>query len=276
MDGTRLSRWVAAAGGRSSGLHPFRFSAQQRIHLAALLIAFAALPLCAQDVKFDPALVTQANFSQFSRIVGQAIFASPVQPARASGYLGFDVGVAATVVPVDEKAAYWRAAVPANSSFTTHGYVGVPRLVASKGFGFGTISGTYAKISNSGIATWGGALDTPIIRGGVLKPELALRLAYSTLTGIEDFREKTYGAEVFLSKGFGPIMPYAAIGRMRIDARGAVRAGVLAPTPFTLTDKSSLNRYTVGVRLSLLVPKLVVEATQAQVRSYAAKVSIGF
>jgi hypothetical protein len=234
------------------------------------------LPACGQDVKFDPALVTQANFSQFARVVGQAIFATPVQPARTSGLLGFDVGVAATVVKIDEKAAYWRAAVPANNSFTTHGYVGVPRLVVSKGFGFGTISGTYAKVSNSGIKTWGGAIDTPLLRGGVLKPELALRVSYSTLTGIEDFREKTYGAEVFLSKGFGPITPYAAVGRMRIDARGAIRAGVLAPSPFTLFDKSSFNRYTAGVRLSLMVPKLVIEVTQAEVRSYAAKVSIGF
>ena len=234
------------------------------------------MPAIAQDVKFDPNLVNQANFSQFARVVGQAIFATPVQPARASGLLGFDAGVAATVVKIDESAAYWRAAVPQGNTFTSHGYIGVPRLVASKGFGFGTISGTYAKISNSGITTWGGALDTPLLRGGLLKPELALRLSYSTLTGIEDFREKTYGAEVFLSKGFGPITPYAAVGRMRIDARGAVRAGVHAPTPFTLFDKSSLNRYTVGVRLSLMVPKLVIEATQAEVRSYAAKVSIGF
>lgn len=235
----------------------------------------AALPVCAQDVKFDPNVVTQANFSQFARIVGQAIFATPVQPARASGLLGFDAGVAATVVKVDESAAYWRAAVPQNSSFTTHGYIGVPRLVASKGFGFGTISGTYAKISNSGIATWGGALDTPLLRGSVLTPELALRLSYSALSGIDVFREKTYGAEVFLSKGFGPVTPYAAVGRMRVNAQGDVPATSRTST-FTLTDKSSLNRYTIGVRLSLLVPKLVVEATQAEVRSYAAKVSIGF
>src|SRR5258708_17895368 len=193
-------------------------------------------------------------------MVGQAIFAEPVQPARTSGLFGIDAGVAATVVPVNENAAYWRAAVPANSSFTTHGYVGVPRVVVSKGFGFGTISGTYAKISNSGIKTWGGAFDTPLLRGGVLKPELALRLSYSTLSGVDVFHEKTYGGEIFLSKGFGPIMPYAAVGRMRIDARGDVLVGLHTPTTFTLTDKSSLNRYTVGVRLSLLVPKLVIEA----------------
>jgi hypothetical protein len=233
------------------------------------------LPAFAQDVKFDPNLVTQANFSQFARVVGQAIFATPVQPARASGLLGFDAGVAATVVKVDESAAYWRAAVPSNSSFTTHGFIGVPRLVVSKGFGFGTVSGTYAKISNSGIATWGGALDTPLLRGSVLTPELALRLSYSSLNGIDVFREKTYGAEVFLSKGFGPVTPYAAVGRMRLNAQGDVPA-TLKTAAFRLTDKSSVNRYTAGVRLSLLVPKLVVEVTQAEVRSYAAKVSIGF
>ncbi len=233
------------------------------------------MPAFAQDVKFNPDLVTQANFSEFARVVGQAIFATPVQPARASGLLGFDAGVAATVVTIDEGSSYWRAAVPQGSSFTTHGYIGVPRLVVSKGVGFGTVSGTYAKVSNSGIKTWGGAIDSPLLRGGVLTPELALRLSYSTLSGIDVFREKTYGAEVFLSKGFGPVTPYAAIGRMRINAQGDVPA-TARTAKFTLTDKSNINRYTVGVRLSLLVPKLVVEATQAQVRSYAAKVSIGF
>jgi hypothetical protein len=233
------------------------------------------VPAFGQDVKFNPDLVTQANFSEFARVVGQAIFATPVQPARSSSLLGFDAGVAATVVTVDEKSAYWRAAVPAGSNFTTHGYIGVPRLVASKGLGFATVSGTYAKVSNSGIRMWGGAIDTPLLRGGVLTPELALRLSYSTLSGIDVFREKTYGAEVFLSKGFGPVTPYAAIGRMRINAQGDVPA-TTRTAAFTLTDKSNINRYTVGVRLSLLVPKLVVEATQAQVRSYAAKVSIGF
>ena len=36
-------------------------------------MALAALPLCAQDVKFDPNLVTQANFNQFARIVGHQV-----------------------------------------------------------------------------------------------------------------------------------------------------------------------------------------------------------
>ena len=65
-------------------------------------------------------------------------------------------------------------------------------------------------------------------------------------------------------------MPYGAYGRMRTDSRG-----IVTPT-FSLRDRGNNNRYTLGLRLSLIVPKLAIEATQAQQRSYAAKLSVGF
>jgi hypothetical protein len=265
---------LAAAEWIARGVHSFRFSAQHRAHFAALLIVAAAFPLLADDVSFDPT-ITQEDFRTFSRIVGQGIFATPVQPARTTGLLGFDVGIAATAVKVDTNASYWQRAVPATSNFTTHGYAAVPRLVVSKGFGAGTISGSYAKVNSSGIKAWGGSLDLPVIRGSLLSPELALRGSYATLTGVDVFKLKTYGLELFLSKGFGPVMPYGAIGKMRTDSRGTIPATSLTPET-TLTDRGTFNRYTLGVRFSLVVPKLVVEATQAQVRSYAAKISVGF
>lgn len=205
--------------------------------------------------------------------MGQGIFATPVQPARAAGLLGFDVGIAVTAVEVDEKAAYWTRAV--EDDFSTGGYVGVPRLVASKGFGFGTVSATYAKLSDSGISTWGGAVDVPIIEGGLVRPTLALRGSYATLQGSDAFEAKTWGVEAFLSKGFGPVTPYGAVGRMRVDARGTIPATSTTPE-IVLSDESDVDRFTLGVRLSLFIPKIVIEATQAEVRSYAAKVSIGF
>jgi hypothetical protein len=235
-----------------------------------------ALPLGAQttsndpdDFQFDPTY-TQAEFAQLSRIVAQAIYASPVEPARARGVFGFDVGVAAVAVPVDENSLYWRRAVP--NDFTTSGYLVVPRLTASKGFVLGTISGSYAKVPDSDIAVYGGALDVPILQGGVATPTIAVRGAYSMLRGTEDVYDlKTYGVEGFISKGFGPITPYAGIGRMRIDASG--NRQVLGTI---LESREDLNRYTVGVRISLLLPKIVLEATQVEdERSYAAKVSFG-
>jgi len=237
----------------------------------------AALPLRAADFNFTDA-TTQAEFQKFSRIVGQAIFATPVQPARASGLLGFDVGVAANVVNVDSNASYWLHSVSSGSNILVHGnYVGVPRLVVSKGFGFGTVSGMYAKVSNSDIKTYGGALDVPVLRGSVVIPEVAFRGSYSTLSGADVFKQKVYGAEFFVSKGFGPVTPYGAVGRMRTDSTGypsSLNPTFAAVPP--LIDRSNFNRYTVGLRLSLLVPKIVIEATQAEVRSYAAKISVGF
>jgi hypothetical protein len=264
---------MAAAGGCARRLHSRRISAEQRVHLAAVLIAFAALPLAAQnDISFDPA-TTQAEFTKFTKVVAQGIYPTPVQPARATGLLRFDVGIAATAVKVDTNDPYWRHAVPPEDDFTHNGYAGVPRLVVSKGFSAFTLSGSYAKINDSGIATWGGAFDVPVIRGSLVMPEIAVRGSYATVTGIDVYHLKTYGAEAFISKGFGPLMPYAGLGRQRIDARGEFPQGFNLPDLRTNTD---INRFTVGLRVNLLVPKLAIEATQGEVRSYAAKISVGF
>ena len=203
-------------------------------------------------------------------MLAQGIFATPVQPARATGVLGFDAGLAATVLEVDTDAGYWRHAVPASSDFSSGGHAVLPRVVLSKGFSAGTIAVSYAKFLDSGLKTYGGSLDLPIIRGSAITPELAVRGSYAALSGADDLSLKTYGLEIFLSKGFGPVMPYAAIGKMRDDAKGTINAQT------TLTDSSDITRYTAGLRISMLLAKIAIEATKAQVRSYAAKVSIGF
>lgn len=148
----------------------------------------------------------------------------------------------------------------------------MPRLIASKGFGGGTLSATYA--SRGDIKMYGGSLDIPLVRGTVATPEVALRGSYATLTGIDSFKMKTYGVEAFISKGFGPVMPYGAIGRQRNNASGNLNGETFVAHP--LSDRSNVNRYTAGVRLSLLLPKITVEATKAEVTSYAAKISFGF
>lgn len=145
----------------------------------------------------------------------------------------------------------------------------MPRLVIRKGISKATISASYASVPDLDVQVWGAALDIPIIDGGLIKPTLAVRGVYSTLRGIDEFDAKSYGAELFISKGFGPVTPYAAIGRMRVTGDG-----IISPT-LTLHDQADMNRVTVGVRLSLLIPKIVIEATQADERVYSAKVSFG-
>jgi hypothetical protein len=261
--------------GREGGLHAGRLPGQQRIHLAAVLTLLLSVvaPLGAQEIEFDPT-ITQQEFQKFSRIVAQGIYASPVQAPGASGLLRFDIGIAATLVEIDENELYWQHAV--GEDFSVGGnYVGVPRLVVSKGLGGAAIAGSYAKISDTGVTILGGAIDIPIINGGLVKPTLALRGTYSMLQGLDEFDQKVYGVELFLAKGFGPVTPYGGVGKMRSDSRGIIPATSVTPA-ITLEDESDIMRYTVGVRITMLLPKLVVEATQAEERSYSAKISIGF
>jgi len=98
-----------------------------------------------------------------------------------------------------------------------------------------TISASYAQFSNSGVKTYGGALDVPIIRGTLVTPEIALRGSYATIAGVDVLKLKSYGLEAFISKGFGPLMPYGAIGRMRTDSRGTI-----SPT-VSLHDRSDIR-----------------------------------
>lgn len=205
--------------------------------------------------------------------MAQGIYASPVQPGGASGLLRFDIGVALTGVKVDENASYWLKAT--GSDFTTSGYIGVPRLVVTKGLGAASVSASYARLGDSDVTTYGGSLDVPIIDGGFVKPTLALRGTYSTLKGAEVYDLNVYGVEAMLGKGFGPVVIYGGYGRMRADAAGIIPATTRTPE-IRIADKSDFNRATVGVRINLVVPKITIEATQAEVRAYSAKVSFGF
>ncbi|HXI14575.1 MAG TPA: hypothetical protein VNM92_18310 [Thermoanaerobaculia bacterium] len=261
---------------RAGGLLDFRISHEQRLHFSAVLITIllASGRVFAGDIEFDPA-ITQEEFSEFSQSVGQAIFASPLDGAASTSLLGFDLGIAATAVPIDETASFWLRSV-GNSNLTRSGYLIVPRLVAAKGIGVLRISASLAKVPDSDIQVYGGSVDLPLIRGGLLRPALSLRGSYSQLRGIEIYKAKTYGAEVFLSKGFGPVTPYAGVGMMRTNATGTIPLSLVpGGLTRTLEDESDHNRFTLGVKVSILLPKIVIEATQGKDRTYAAKVSLG-
>jgi len=223
----------------------------------------------ADDIHFDPT-ISADDFAKFSRVFAQGIYADPIQPARSSGLLHFDVGIGATLIKIDENASYWKKSVP-KDILVSGGYIGVPRLIVAKGYGGGTISASYAKINSTGVTTYGGAIDVPLMRGTIATPEISLRGVYSKLSGVDVYKLKTYGVEAFISKGFGPLTPFDSVGRMRTDARGSIDS-----VNFTLQDKGSINRYSAGVRISMFVPKIVIEATQAEQRSYSAKISVGW
>lgn len=225
------------------------------------------------DIDLDPA-TTQEEFETFSALLAQSIYATPVEPARARGLLGFDIGVGTTAVPIDTSESFWQHAV--RDDFTVSDHLAVPRLIASKGLSVGTISATYAKVPDTDIVVWGASYDMPLTSGGIASPTIALRGAYSQLRNVEEFDLTTYGVELFISKGFGPITPYIAAGYAKHKAEGVRDASFPDGPPTTLEADGNMNRYTLGVKISMFIPKLVVEATQGEERSYAAKIAFGF
>lgn len=238
--------------------------------IAFVLLAMAlAAPLHSQDFDFDPD-ITQEEFEDFALTVSRAIYASPVEPADGGSAFSFDVGIAVTAIEVDENAAYWVKSV--DEDILQDGYLLAPRVVASKGFGRINLSGSYMMIPDTDVEVWGAAIDIPIIAGGIARPTIAVRGTWADVRGVDELDLQVVGLEGFISKGFGPITPYAGIGIAQTDA-----TGVIEETPFTpellLVTETEEQRITVGARLSLVLFKIVVEAVQTDETTYGAKFS---
>jgi hypothetical protein len=271
MGAKRTRGGMAPECRREGGVHSRGIRSEQRAYFAAVLISLlVSATAVAQDVGFDPSM-TAEEFRRFSTLVAQGIYPTPVAPATAEGLFGFDIGVAATGIEVDEDAAYWRLA--GASDLTVSGYFPIPRVVVSKGIVFANVSASWARIPDSDITVLGGAVDVPIIRGDIVTPTVALRGAYSTLRGVDELDLKTYGLELFVSKGFGPVTPYIGAGIARSESEGRI---VVPGFEETLVSNTEKARYTAGLQISLLIPKIVVEVTEGDVRSWSAKFSFGF
>ena len=228
----------------------------------------------ADGISFDPD-ITQEEFHLFSTLVGQAIYPTPVNPGDPGGLLGFDIGVAATAIPIDQQAQYWVNAVDQDVLY--RGYLVVPRLVASKGIGIANLSGSYAEIPDTDVKVLGGSVDLAILNGGVVMPTLVIRGGYSEIRGLDELELKTYGGELVLSKAFGPITPYIGGGIAYVESRGRIEATAVTPA-FELEDDFDQERFTGGVRLSLLILKIIAEVTtggEQEENVYSAKVSLG-
>lgn len=240
----------------------------KKIAMVAVVVVLSGSG-AAQDFSFDPE-ITQEQFEEFSLTVSRAIYASPIEPAHGGSILSFDVGIGVTAVEVDEDAAFWVNSV--DDDILQQGYLLAPRLIASKGFGRVNVSGSYMMIPDTDVEVWGAAIDVPIIRGGLVSPTVAVRGTWADLRGVDELDLQVIGLEGFISKGFGPIAPYAGYGIARTEATGRIEESSFNPE-LLLTTEIDEDRITVGARLSLLLFKVVVEAVRTDEITYGAKFS---
>ena len=234
----------------------------RRVLLALLLLPAAVQ---ADDFVFNPAL-TQSDFRAIAEDVTRGLAYKAVGPSEASGLTGFSIGGLVTYAPTENPDSWKRATgedVDAVGMTGLAARKGLP-LAIDVGAFYATVPGTEAKVT-------GGELRWAPLPGSVALPAVALRLGFSKTTGVDDFDFKTLSYDVSASKGFGPITPYAGVGRVEATATPKGNVTLLAEEKFGETRLYAGARLTLGF-LSL-IPE--VEKTGDGV-AYNLHVGIGF
>ena len=247
----------------------------RRIIIAVLLIFVMAVPALAKTDITIPLGFNQDDFKGLSRDLGLAISYVPLAPAEPLGGVlpGLDAGVEATAVSIDTSSDWWNKIeqAPGNSTIPStlvlpkfHIQVGLPVIPIDLGFVYSSVPGTNIKYT-------GYELKFAFLKGGVATPAVALRGAYTKLTGVTDLDISTKSADLSISKGFAMFTPYAGYAMVWIDSKDK-------STTVILQDESlTENKWFVGCKLTFFpLMNMVAEADFAKVNSYSLRLNVHF
>ncbi len=246
----------------------------KKILLVLLLLLLMAAPAMA-DVTFQlPTNFTQDDFKNLSRDIGLAVSYIPLAPAEPLGGVlpGFDIGVEVTGVMIDKNASYFQKAVTNPSDLPSaipevkaHVQVGLPVIPIDLGIVYGTAPGTDIKLV-------GYELKYAILRGSVATPAVALRGAYTKLSGIDVFDISTKSLDLSISKGFAMLTPYAGIGEVWITSTPNTNLPLISLQKEDITETKGF----VGLKLGLGLINFVAEADFSKVNAYSLRMNLHF
>ena len=245
----------------------------KKVVIAVLLILIMAVPALAKTEITLPSTFLQDDFKGLSRDLGLAISYMPLATAEPLGFPGFDIGIEATSVSIDNNASYWTkiSNVPGNDAIPSslvlpklHLQVGLPIISIDLGL-------VYGQAPSTDIKYVGYEVKWAILKGGVAMPAIAVRGAYTKLSGIDEIDISTKSADVEISKGFAMFTPYAGYGMVWIDSKEK-------STAVTLQDESlNESKWYLGCKLTFFpLLNLVAEADFAKVNSYSLRLNLHF
>jgi hypothetical protein len=241
------------------------------VYIIVALVCSLCLSARASAVQIQfPSGYTQSDFKRLMREAGAAIAYTPLAPAEPLGITGFDVGIEATVVDINENKPYWKNAV---EDADVPSILVFPKVHVQKGLPFGVDVGlSYAKVPSSliDLALIGGEIKWAVMKGGMTSPAVALRGSFSKLLGVDELDLQTYGADVSVSKGFGFLTPYAGVGETWFSAREKSSAVSLDP------ETVGLTRGFVGTKLSIFLVNFVGEAEISKIMRYSLRANLSF
>ena len=231
--------------------------------LALVLLAAGPRPAGADDLTIRDLL--QTEFRDMSAELGIAISAFQLRPAGVLGFPRFDVGAEMTVVDINDNRTYWQRAFDDAPAFLP-----VPKLHASVGVPLGIELGAlYSKVPGTNIELWGAEAKWEVIEGGLVTPAVALRGAYTSLEGVDELEMSTRSIDASVSKGFGPLTPYAGLGRVWIEAEPR-------DVPLLQDESHTEDRLFAGVRFRMLLLSFVGQVDWSRVPAYSFRMNVSF
>lgn len=209
-----------------------------------VLSSLCLLPLTAQAVDFDFEIqpgATQGDFEAVAEDLVGILNSKSITPAEPMGVTGFGIGAYGTYLETDESGA-WRRLIDEDVD-----QIGVVGVMVQKGLPLGIdVGASYAWVPGADARIFGAELRYAILEGGVATPAIGVRGSYSKLDGLDELDADSYGLDLSISKGFGPLTPYVGIGQVWSEFEADSEFGL---------DKEKVDetRLFVGMRLSALL-----------------------
>ncbi len=246
---------------RSRRVRPERF---------LLLLLFASLAAAPARASWSVSpRATRGDFEAFHRRFSSDAYFYPRHGAAPLGLLGFEVYADATYEDKFDAQSFNATAI--DGSYTG-GFLSVGRVGARKGLPGGVDLGlSYGKALDGDVKLISGEVQYAILHGGLLSPALSVRVTGTRTVSAAAYELNQYGADLLLSKGFTVLTPYVGAGVVHSQGRLA-RGGALPSFDDTETHAVAF----AGVRLNLLLPKLVFEVEKGEAVQGAVRVGFGF
>lgn len=210
----------------------------------------------------------QADFRSLSKEVGLAIAVIPMEPAAPMGIFGFDIGIEASVVSIHNNDPFWSQVITNGSAPSS---LIIPKLHINKGLPANIDIGlVYSSVPNSNISLIGGDLKFAILEGSVATPAVALRGSFSKLNGVPDLTLSSATVDLSISKGIGPVTPYAGVEEVFIQSTASNAA-------LNLTAESiqSVKGF-IGAKFSLVILNIVGQVDLGELPMYTLRLNVGW
>jgi hypothetical protein len=174
---------------------------------ASLMCSASALATAGTDFTQLKTL-SQSEFGRLATDFTSAASYKGATPAAATGITGFDLGAELSFTQLANSSVWKKAGADVSTLI-------VPKLHVHKGLPFNIdIGASLSAVPDSDIKLMGLEARYSLLEGNAALPAIAIRGAYSKLSGVSQLGFDSTSVEVLVSKGFVMFTPYIGAGKV--------------------------------------------------------------